>query len=132
MAHAGTPTERGVVPKNKDPVLAGVVAYQEIKGPIYRLLLGDRVQTMINREGKGQAQADLEWFLNLDPREPLKILDSPAKEWGQLLVLLSPTIREVVGTYRVEEDLRPATKAELTDLKESRLHEWLHLVVANQ
>ena len=133
MPHAQTPAERGLVPKDKSPELAGLVAgRQKVEGWIWRSLLGDRVQEMINREGEEGAYEDLAWFLEREPEEPLEILDRPMQEWGQLLVELSPAVYAAVGPWRNEEELRPVTKAELMDLKESRLHEGLHLVVANQ
>ena len=87
---------------------------------------------MIDVEGEDEAYEALAWLLGREPEEPLEILDRPMQGWGALLVELSPAIRAAVGGAYSQADLRPATKAELKDLKASRLIEWLDLVIENQ
>ncbi len=129
MANAQTQAaKRGLVPEGKPPALAGVIASpQEITSWVRGELLIDRIQAMIDRDPDPEPL--LRWFLGRDPEEPQDLIYHPKEERGRRLLSLSPAVGVAVGGASGEKELRQVRHAEIREIEETTLEEWLQLVV---
>ena len=128
MANAQTQAEkRGLVPEGRPPALAGVIASpQKITSWVRTELLIDRIQAMIDRDPDPEPL--LRWFLGRDPEEPQDLIYRPKEEWGRLLKQ-SPAVSVALAGPAGEKELHQVRNAQIREIEETTLEEWLQLVV---